>query len=117
MTISVLKHVIVSINVPRNRRGYRANFNARRLATGSAETVAYIMPAHTGGSLNRSLRNFLKVSDNPYQKEGGTVGCVQAQSSEAEEEAIRKPPAAGGSVAWHCRVPTSKIDALNCWNS
>ena len=83
------------VNQCAKKYGYRANFNARRLATGSAETVAYIMPAHTGGVSEPFVAKLLEGIGQSLSERGWDLLVVQAQSSEAEEEAIRKLASSG----------------------
>ncbi len=69
---------------------YRANHNARRLATGVAETVAYMMPPGSGAISEPFVAHLLEGIGQSLATRGWDLLMVQVPSAEQEAEAIRK---------------------------
>lgn len=74
---------------------YRANHIARRLATGVAEAVAYLMPPSTGSISEPFVAQLLEGLGQSLAVRGWDLLVVQAPSEEQEAETIRKLATSG----------------------
>ena len=74
---------------------YKANQNARRLATGVAETVAYLMPPNTHALSEPFVSQLLQGLGNSLSKRGWDLLVVQASSPETEAETVEKLSSSG----------------------
>ena len=73
-----------------NKHNYNANQTARRLATGVAEAVAYLMPANTNALSEPFVSQLLEGLGQSLAKRNWDLLVVQASSSEDEAETIAK---------------------------
>lgn len=73
-----------------NKHNYKANQTARRLATGVAEAVAYLMPANTNALSEPFVSQLLEGLGQSLAKRNWDLLVVQASSSEDEAETIAK---------------------------
>lgn len=73
-----------------NKHNYKANQTARRLATGVAEAVAYLMPANTNALSEPFVSQLLEGLGQSLAKRNWDLLVVQASSSEDESETIAK---------------------------
>lgn len=73
-----------------NKHNYKANQTARRLATGVAEVVAYLMPANTNALSEPFVSQLLEGLGQSLAKRNWDLLVVQASSSEDEAETIAK---------------------------
>ena len=73
-----------------NKYNYKANQTARRLATGVAEAVAYLMPANTNALSEPFVSQLLEGLGQSLAKRNWDLLVVQASSSEDEAETIAK---------------------------
>ena len=69
---------------------YKANQTARRLATGVAEAVAYLMPANTNALSEPFVSQLLEGLGQSLARRNWDLLVVQASSSEEEAETIAK---------------------------
>ncbi|MDC3311618.1 LacI family DNA-binding transcriptional regulator [Alphaproteobacteria bacterium] len=74
---------------------YNANQAARRLATGVAEAVGYLMPSNTGSIAEPFVAQLLEGLGQSVSKRGWDLLVVQAPSVEQEADAIKKLAASG----------------------
>ena len=74
---------------------YKANQNARRLATGVAEAVAYLMPPNTHAISEPFVSQLLEGLGSSLAKRGWDLLVVQASSPETEAETVEKLSASG----------------------
>ena len=98
-----------------NKYNYRANQTARRLATGVAEAVAYLMPANTNALSEPFVSQLLEGLGQSLAKRNWDLLVVQANSSEDEAEAIEKLARSGkvsGVVISRPYKQDSRIDLL-----
>ena len=72
------------------RFNYKANQTARRLATGVAEAVAYLMPANTNALSEPFVSQLLEGLGQSLARRHWDLLVVQASSSEDEAETIAK---------------------------
>ena len=77
------------------RYGYKANQTARRLATGVAEAVAYLMPANSNALSEPFVSQLLEGLGQSLAKRGWDLLVVQAASIEEEAETIAKLSSSG----------------------
>ena len=73
-----------------NKYNYKANQTARRLATGVAEAVAYLMPVNTNALSEPFVSQLLEGLGQSLAKRNWDLLVVQASSSEDEAETIAK---------------------------
>ena len=95
--------------------GYKANQTARRLATGVAEAVAYLMPANTNALSEPFVSQLLEGLAQSLAKRGWDLLVVQAASIEEEAETIAKLSSSGkvsGVVISRPYKQDSRIDLL-----
>ena len=69
---------------------YKANQTARRLATGVAEAVAYLMPPNTNTIAEPFVSQLLEGIGASLAKRGWDLLVVQASSAETEVETVEK---------------------------
>lgn len=74
---------------------YRANHSARRLATGVAEAVAYLMPPNTGSISEPFVAQLLTGLGQSLATRGWDLLVVQSPSAEQEGDAIRRLASSG----------------------
>ncbi len=72
------------------KHNYKPNHTARRLATGVAEAVAYLMPANSNALSNPFVAQLLEGLGQSLSHRGWDLLVVQAGSAEEEAEAIEK---------------------------
>ena len=97
------------------KHNYKANQTARRLATGVAETVGYIMPASTNGISEPFVSQLLEGLSQSLAKRGWDLLVIHATSAEEEAETIAKLSTAGkvsGVVISRPHKQDSRIDLL-----
>ena len=80
-----------------DKYNYKANQTARRLATGVAEAVAYLMPAANNAIADPFVAQLLKGIGESLSKRGWDLLVVQASSLETEAETVEK-------LSTSCRV-------------
>ncbi len=90
--------------------GYRPNHTARRLATGRAEAVAYLMPTSSSAISNPFVSQLLEGLGDALSKRAWDLLVVQPQSAEDELDALRKLVASGKVSGVVLSRPT-KVDA------
>ena len=73
-----------------DKHNYKANQTARRLATGVAEAVAYLMPANANALSEPFVSQLLEGLGQSLAKRNWDLLVVQASSSEDEAETISK---------------------------
>ena len=74
---------------------YKANQTARRLATGVAEAVAYLMPPNTNTIAEPFVSQLLEGIGASLAKRGWDLLVVQASSAETEVETVEKLSTSG----------------------
>ena len=74
---------------------YKANQNARRLATGVAEAVAYLMPPNTHAISEPFVSQLLEGLGSSLAKRGWDLLVVQVSSPETEAETVEKLSSSG----------------------
>ena len=74
---------------------YKANQNARRLATGVAEAVAYLMPPNTHAISEPFVSQLLEGLGSSLAKRGWYLLVVQASSPETEAETVENLSSSG----------------------
>ena len=74
---------------------YKANHTARRLATGVAEAVAFLMPANSNALSNPFVAQLLEGLGQSLSTRGWDLLVVQARSAEEEADAIAKLAVSG----------------------
>ena len=97
------------------KHNYRANQTARRLATGVAEAVAYLMPANTNALSEPFVSQLLEGLGQSLAKRNWDLLVVQASSAEDEAETISKLSRSGkvsGVVISRPYKQDSRIDLL-----
>lgn len=97
------------------KHNYKANQTARRLATGVAEAVGYIMPASTNGISEPFVSQLLEGLSQSLAKRGWDLLVIHATSAEEEAETIAKLSTAGkvsGVVISRPHKQDSRIDLL-----
>ena len=72
------------------KHNYKANQTARRLATGIAEAVAYLMPANTNALSEPFVSQLLEGLGQSLARRNWDLLVVQASTSEEEAETIAK---------------------------
>ena len=77
------------------KHNYKANQTARRLATGVAEAVAYLMPANTNALSEPFVSQLLEGLGQSLAKRNWDLLVVQASSTEEEAETIAKLSTSG----------------------
>ena len=70
------------------KHNYKANQTARRLATGIAEAVAYLMPANTNALSEPFVSQLLEGLGQSLARRNWDLLVVQASTSEEEAETI-----------------------------
>lgn len=78
-----------------DKYNYKANQTARRLATGVAEAVAYLMPADSNAIAEPFVAQLLKGLGESLSNRGWDLLVVQAGSREAEAETVEKLSTSG----------------------
>ncbi|MDB2546415.1 LacI family DNA-binding transcriptional regulator [Amylibacter sp.] len=73
-----------------NEMGYRANPAARRLATGVAEAVAYVMPTRSSSISEPFVSQLLHGLTDALSRRGWDLLVVQSHSPMEEEEALKR---------------------------
>lgn len=97
------------------KHNYKANQTARRLATGVAEAVGYIMPASTNGISEPFVSQLLEGLSQSLAKRGWDLLVIHATSAEEEAETIAKLSTSGkvsGVVISRPHKQDSRIDLL-----
>ena len=98
---------------------YKANQTARRLATGVAEAVGYIMPASTNGISEPFVSQLLEGLSQSLAKRGWDLLVIHATSAEEEAETIAKLSSSGkvsGVVISRPYKQDTRIDLLKKFN-
>ena len=98
---------------------YKANQNARRLATGVAEAVAYLMPPNTHAISEPFVSQLLEGLGSSLAKRGWDLLVVQASSPETEAETVEKLSSSGkvsGVVISRPYKEDSRIELLKKYN-
>ena len=101
------------------KHNYKANQTARRLATGVAEAVAYLMPANTNALSEPFVSQLLEGLGQSLAKRGWDLLLVQANSTEEEAETIAKLSTSGkvsGVVISRPYKQDSRIELLQKYN-
>lgn len=86
----ISKLTIKRVTALAEKHNYRANQAARRLATGVAEAVAYLLPANTNALSEPFVSQLLEGLGQSLAKRNWDLLVVQASSSENEAETIAK---------------------------
>ena len=73
-----------------DKMGYRANPAARRLATGVAEAVAYVMPTRSSSISEPFVAQLLHGLTDALSRRGWDLLVVQSHAPEEEEEALKR---------------------------
>jgi LacI family transcriptional regulator len=95
--------------------GYQPNHNARRLATGAAECVAYVMPARTSHASDPFLAELLNGLSRAMLKRGWDLTITAAGSIDDEIQQIKRLAAANrvnGFVVSRTLADDPRIDTL-----
>ncbi len=90
--------------------GYKPNHTARRLATGRAEAVAYLMPTSRSALSTPFVSELLQGLGDALAKRAWDLLVVQPQSAEDELQTLRKL-VASGKVSGVVLSRPAKVDA------
>lgn len=93
--------------------GYRANSTARRLATGKAEAVAYIMPTSRSAISTPFVSQLLQGLGDALAKRGWDLLVVQPTSAEDELDQLRKLVVSGKVSGVVLSRPAKVDDRIN----
>lgn len=93
-----------------NALGYKPNHTARRLATGRAESVAYLMPTSRSAISAPFVSQLLQGLGDALSKRSWDLLVVQPQSAEDELDTLRKL-VASGKVSGVVLSRPAKVDA------